>query len=379
MPAIKRILLLVVVLVLFAIFGFYISESVSQQQGLKEKIGQMILLGFRGTEVGGQSNIAKIIKDLKIGGVVLFDYDVPSASFSRNITGPEQTQKLISNLQSFSDTPLLVSVDVEGGNINRLKPEYGFVDVASAQEMGEMGASFTAQESQKLAEELKDLGFNMNFAPVVDLNLNPDNPVIGKLGRSFSANPEKVSEFASVFIKQHQEAGIISVAKHFPGHGSSSEDSHLGIADVTKTYSQKELEPYFSLQNQGLVDVVMTAHIIDRNVDENYPATMSKSFLEAILREQIGFEGVIISDDMQMGAIALNYGFEDALIRAVSAGCDMLLLSNNSKAEYDEKIAYKAVDVVFNAVKRGEISEQRIEQAFNRIFDLKQKYGILQQ
>ena len=179
-------------------------ESKLSDEELKKEIGQMIMIGFRGTEAPENSDIYKIIKDVQIGGVVLFDYDVPSNSFPRNITSPEQTKKLIFDIQKYSVTPLFISVDAEGGNVNRLKEKYGFLPVVSAEKMGEDKTSkTTGKESAKLAEELKSAGFNMNLAPVVDLNINPKNSIIGELGRSFSASPENVVNQARVFIQNH--------------------------------------------------------------------------------------------------------------------------------------------------------------------------------
>jgi len=353
-----------------------IYNNSENDEELKNKIGQMIMIGFRGTEAADDSYVANVIKNLKIGGVVLFDYDAPSKSFPRNIVNPEQTKKLIFDLQSFSSVPLFAAVDAEGGSINRLKEEYGFSDVLSAEKIGG-GIETTISESGKLALELKELGFNMNFAPVVDVNVNPGNPVIGALGRSFSSDPEKVAEHAAAFIKEHNKLNIITAAKHFPGHGSSASDTHLGAADVTDTYKDEELIPYKELQKAGLLDAAMTAHIVNRNVDKNYPATLSPDFIQKILRQEIGFKGVVISDDMQMDAIADNYGFEDAVVRAVNAGVDIVLISNNGTAEYDEQLPYKTRDIIYRAVKDGKISRERILESYNRIYNLKIKYKII--
>jgi beta-N-acetylhexosaminidase len=344
---------------------------------LKEKIGQMILVGFRGASAPADSYITNVIKDLNVGGVILFDYDVPSQSFPRNIISPSQTKKLISDLQLHAKIPLFISVDAEGGKVNRLKEKYGFLPVASAKEMAEKGVVFTASESNKLARQLKDLGFNMNFAPVVDVDANPDNPIIGLLGRSFSFNEQEVTKYAAIFVQEHKKHNVISVEKHFPGHGSSTADSHKGVVDITKTYQEKELYPYKDLQEKGLLNAVMTAHIMNKNIDPAYPATLSQHFLQSILRKEIGFNGVIISDDMNMNAIVGNYGFEDAVIRAVNAGCDILLFSNNGTEAYDEQLPYKAVDVIYKAVEEGSISKEKIEESYIRIKQLKQEFEVI--
>lgn len=356
------------------------SNTVNQETevGLKAKIGQMILLGFRGTTAPPDSSIARTIQYLNIGGVILFDYDVPSKSFPRNIINPEQTKKLISDLQTYANVPLLVSVDAEGGKVNRLQEKYGFVKILSAEAMGKDAMlKTTQQESQKLVQELKELGFNMNFAPVVDVNVNPKNPVIGVLERSFSANPQMVINNARVMIQNHRDNHIIPVAKHFPGHGSSTSDSHLGLVNITNTYQEKELLPYTQLQKEGLLDVVMTAHVMNKSIDKDYPATLSPLFIQDILRKKVGFEGVVISDDMQMNAIVDHYGFEEAMVKSINAGCDILLLSNNGTKPYDKQLAYKAVDAIYKAVQEGKITEQQIEDSYHRIFNLKKKFGIV--
>lgn len=356
------------------IFKFY--QEYKTERDLKDKIGQMMIVGFRGTEVNEDSYIAKAVRDLNLGGVVLFDKDQPSkGEITRNIVNPEQTKKLVQELKKVG--PLFISVDAEGGYINRLKEKYGFINIPTAQSMGTGTPLTTKEYSVGLAKELADIGFNVDFAPVVDLNINPENPVIGYLERSFSADPEMVYEHASNFIKGLNENGIVSAIKHFPGHGSSQSDSHLGMVDVTQTYKNEELDPYKKLISGGYSDMVMTAHIINSNIDQNYPATLSPLFLQNILRGDLGYKGVIVSDDMQMGAIIDNYGFEEAIVRAVFAGCDILIISNNNKNNYDEQAVYRAVEAIYLAVKSGEISEERINESYNRIIALKKKYNIL--
>jgi beta-N-acetylhexosaminidase len=351
--------------------------KINQDEILKEKIGQMLIIGFRGTKIATKSIIGDQIKNLGLGGVILFDYDNPSKSFPRNITSPAQTKGLITGLQSFSEIPLFISVDAEGGLVNRLKAKYGFIDFPSAQDLGDKNdLALTEKTASELGQELKDIGFNVNFAPDADVNINPDNPVIGKLERSFSGNPDEVASQAVAFIKGLHSNGIISAIKHFPGHGSSQSDSHLGLVDVTKTYQQKELIPFQKIIEQNQADMVMTAHIINTSIDQDYPATLSPLFLQNILRKQLGYKGVIVSDDMQMGAVAKNYGFKGAVIRSINAGCDLLILSNNNDS-YDENIASKAIDIIFEAVKNGQIAEGNINGSYNRILDLKKKFGLI--
>jgi beta-N-acetylhexosaminidase len=372
----KQIFLFIVIILIAIFFSPKVVEKKKENDALMEKIGQMLIVGFRGTEVNENSKIIKDINQYNIGGIILFNTDVPSKSFPRNIVSREQTKKLISDIKQLSHSSLFVSIDVEGGLINRLKEKYGFkINIPSAEDMGKDELEKTKENALLIAKELKYLGINVDFAPVVDVNINSDNPVIGYLGRSFSSDPEQVAIYASKFIEGLHEEGIISAIKHFPGHGSSTEDSHLGIVDVTKTYKQEELIPYQKLIENNYSDMVMTAHIINTNIDQDYPATLSPFFIKNILRDQLGFNGVIVSDDMHMGAIIDNYGFDEALIKAINADCDILIISNNGTI-YNENLAKEAVEIIFKAVKRGEISEEKINQSYERIQELKQKYEI---
>lgn len=343
---------------------------------LPEKLGQMLLIGFRGTAVTPDSYILKVMQQINIGGVVLFDYDVPTQSFPRNIIDPVQTKKLISSLQAEAQTPLFIAVDAEGGKINRLKEKYGFIPIPSAQETVSKKPEQAALIYTGLARQLGELGINFNLAPVVDLNLNPDNPIIGALERSFSARPEKVIELAEIFINVHRKAGVITALKHFPGHGGSRRDSHLGMVDVTQTFSARELLPFQELIERDRAYTIMTAHIINTNVDPKYPATLSPRHLKDLLRGKLGFTGVIISDDLQMEAISSYFGLEEAVIRAVNAGCDLLAIANNGKT-YTEKSVFRVFAILQQAVKQGKITRDRIEVSWQRIKNLKQKFGII--
>ncbi len=340
---------------------------------LKEKIGQMLMIGFRGTEAPADSYIAGAIAELNLGGVILFDYDAPSKSRPRNIVDWQQTQNLIANLKSYAkNEPLLVAVDAEGGLINRLKPSMGFADIDSAQDLGKEDGLVAVNEYWALAKQLRDLGFNVNFAPVIDININPKNPVIGGLERSYSSNPQTVADYAKAFVAAHRAFGILTSLKHFPGHGSSDSDSHLGLPDITESYEDEELDPYKELIKNGGADSIMTAHVINKKIDAEYPATLSPEFIDKILRRDLEFGGVVFSDDMQMGAIVDNYGFEDAIVRAINAGCDILIFSNNG-GEYDESIPRRARDIILQAVLDGRISQERINESYERIAALKSK------
>jgi beta-N-acetylhexosaminidase len=340
---------------------------------LDVKIGQMLLVGFRGFTVKQSAPIVQDIQDRQIGGVILFDYDVAQKRRKRNIQSPAQVRALVEALQGYSKTPLLVAIDYEGGKINRLREQFGFPATFSHQYFGEKNdPAFTYKEASKMAQTLADLGINLNFAPVVDVNTNPDNPIIGKLERSFSADPDIVTKHAIEYIKAHHSQKILCSLKHFPGHGSSVADSHLGMADVTETWAHLELEPYKKMIQAGEVDAIMTAHVFNKTLDPNDPATLSKPTVTGLLRKQLGFEGIVFSDDMQMKAIASHYGLETAVRKVIEAGVDILVIGNNT-GDFVPDIAERVIAIIKGLVQNGTLSEQRIEESYQRILLMKQR------
>ncbi|MBN1756497.1 glycoside hydrolase family 3 protein [bacterium] len=342
---------------------------------LRFKIGQMVMIGFRGMEVDDSDHIVADILDRHIGGVVLYDYDLPSYSYNRNIQSPDQLTELIMGLQGLDTIPLLIAIDQEGGMVNRLKESYGFPPTVSAQHLGEADCTDTTKYwSASIAQTLAGLGITLNFAPVVDLNVNPDCPVIGRKERSFSADPAAVTQHARIFVEEHHNNGVFCTLKHFPGHGSSTADSHYGVADVTGTWSDTELEPYLDFITQGECDAVMTAHIFNANLDPDYPATLSFNIITGLLRGELGFQGVVISDDLQMAAIVEHYGFRESIKKAILAGVDILLFSNNSPP-YNSQLAEEVIGVIVNLLEEGEINPEYIEESYQRIQYL--KGGIL--
>jgi beta-N-acetylhexosaminidase len=343
---------------------------------MDEKIGQMIKVGFRGMDANNQSTIAKQINSIHLGGVVLFDYDVPADTAFRNIQSPEQLRSLSSQLQSYSDTPLIIAIDQEGGKVNRLKEKFGFPSSVSAQYLGELDNMDSTRHYARLtARTLRKEGINVNLAPVVDLNTNPDNPVIGGLERSFSADPEAVTRHAQAFIEEMHTQGILTTLKHFPGHGNSEKDSHKGVVDVTKTWEKKELIPYRNLIESGHADIIMTAHIYNARLDSSYPATLSKPVITGILRDSLGFNGVVMSDDLQMGAIRKQYGLEETIRLSIQAGVDILSFANNSV--FDPQIGQKAHRIIKALIDEGTITEARIDSSYARIMKLKDRLGVL--
>ncbi len=337
------------------------------------KIGQMLMVGFRGTQVTDQSPVAKMLREYHIGGVVLFDFDVARKAYGRNITAPMQLLELTNSLRRRTEIPLLIAVDQEGGTVRRLKEKDGFPPTVSAAHLGAVdNPDSTTYYSDILARSVAVEGFNVNFAPVLDLNVNPRNPVIGGIDRSFSADPGVVERNAALLIEAHHARGVLCAIKHFPGHGSSRDDSHEGFVDVSDTWSKKELEPFAAIVRKGMADMVMTAHIFNRHLDPEYPATLSKATLDGVLRKQLGYDGVVITDDMMMKAISDGYGLETAIEKAVNAGADILLFANNTYT-FEPDIAEKAFKTLKSLVAAGRITPARIDTSWRRIMALKSR------
>ncbi len=359
---------------LFLFLSFPLPAFAAQPpDSLSIKIGQMLMIGFRGISVESSPDIAADITRRRIGGVVLFDYDVPARSPSRNITSPEQLSSLTLELHKLSKIPLFIAIDQEGGKVNRLKQSRGFPATVSAEYLGRLNnPDSTTAAALQTARTLKAMHITMNLAPVADLNANPDNPVIGKPGRSFSSNPAKVTSNLELTVSAYHNEGIIATLKHFPGHGSSTTDTHRDFTDITASWSEQELEPYRLLIGSGYNDAIMTAHVFNGKLDPLYPATLSKTTLTDLLRSKLGFKGIIVSDDMQMKAIAEHYGLETAIRLAIEAGVDILLFGNNTS--YDPAIALTATDIINSLIQQKIITPERIDQSYRRILTLKNRY-----
>lgn len=342
---------------------------------LEDQIGQMILLGFRGTTAEPESTVRRWIRDCRIGGVYLSENETPMGRTIGNIESPDQLRSLTQTLQSASRIPLFVTLDAEGGQVIRLKERYGFPPTRSAQDLGTRDdMTETRRQSAQLARTLQNVGVNLNFAPVLDLNRSPSNRALNAKQRCYSEDPDVVIRHARVVIEEHHRERIGCVLKHFPGHGSTIADSHLDLADVSDTWSPDELEPFHRLIALDLADAVMTAHVLLRRYDAEQPATLSRVILTNLLRNELKFEGVILSDDLNMGAIQRNFPYEEAVARAVEAGVDIVLNANVDR--YDDFAADKTFAVLMEHVKSGRLSRGRIEESFTRIMALKHKLGL---
>src|SRR5688572_1079011 len=351
----------------FRLTIFFVLSSIlcaaQTRDSLDIKIGQMILIGFPQAKV--DSTVLKEVREGKVGSIIIFERNIPAKNSYIDL------KKITWTYQEAAPIPLFIAIDQEGGRVNRLKEKYGFPRSLSAAKMGKYALDSVRFYGETTAATLAGLGINVNFAPVVDLASNPNNPIIATKERAFSADPDSVALFAREFIKQHRKLGIVTSLKHFPGHGSSKDDTHLGIADVTNTWNETELIPYRSLIDSGYIDAIMTAHIVNKKLDEKgLPGTLSKKITNDLLREKLHYNGVVFSDDMQMHAITKHYPLEDAILMAINGGVDILTFSNNITGS-QERAADKVHQIIRKFVENGTISKERIDQSFTRIMKLK--------
>lgn len=340
-------------------------EGLIANMTLEQKVGQMFFCAFRKDNSGNEiveinDDIKKIIKDCGIGGVVLF---------SENIYDTQQVTDFINELQNETDIALFIGIDEEGGRVIRTDA-LDVPRIPSALNIGKTGDAQNAYNAAKtIAGYLSPLGFNVDFAPVADVFTNPSNTVIGD--RAFSSDPDIASVMVKYFTEGLLENKILPVLKHFPGHGDTSEDSHYGVAVNKKTLaelSECEFIPFKS----GIAanaPFVMAGHISTPNINgNNLPAIFSSFLLQGILRKELGFNGIIITDSLDMGAITNNYTSEETVVNAILAGVDMLLIPE------DFNNAYYGV---INAVKSGEVTEERINESVRRILTVKYNAGLI--
>ena len=347
----------------------FVSHGFAQVgDSLDFKIGQLILIGMPGAEV--DTAVLREVRTGKVGSLILFEKNIPKTNSFAGL------KKMTSTYQKSAPVPLFIGIDQEGGKVNRLKEKYGFPRSISAAAIGKSKSVDSARfYAESTAATLAGLGINVNFAPVVDLAIEPNNPAIVKPERSYSANEDTVVMYAKEVVMQHRKYGVTTVLKHFPGHGSTKDDTHLGMADVTNTWKERELTPYKLLISRGYADAIMTAHIVNKNLDKNgNPGTLSKPILDGILRKKLGYNGVVFSDDMQMHAIAKQYGLEEAIKLAVNAGVDIMCFSNNIQGT-EERTVDKVHAIIKQFVANGEIPKERIEESYRRIMKLKSRLG----
>jgi beta-N-acetylhexosaminidase len=347
-------------------------KVLSLEKTLDEKIGSMLMVGFMGTSAPKNSQICQDIQNYNLAGVILFDMNPVNHSQPKNIATKYQVTKLTKELQACSkDGKLLISVDQEGGKVQRLKRKYGFYGkFPKAKDVVKLSDKKVREHYEKMGAELMSVGINYNLAPDVDLAINRKNHVIYGLGRSFGSDPKQVAHYANIFMNAMHDNGVLTSLKHFPGHGSSMGDTHKGFVDVTKLWKQKELEPYRLLA--GSADTVMVAHVFNKKLDAKYPATLSAKTVNGKLRQEFGFNGVVITDDLQMGAINKKYGLRNTLKLAINAGNDILLFGNQLSVKSMVKTR-TLVNTVKGLVNSGEVRLADIEKSNERLERLKGK------
>lgn len=337
-------------------------------------IGQHFILGFQGHEVAENNPIYADITQRNLGGVILFDKFLFGNKNLNNIHSPDQLRNLCQGLQSATTQKLLITVDQEGGKVCRLKEKHGFPAMPSAEVMGrDKDYKLTYEVARQTGELLAELGINCDFAPVADVNINSVNPVIGSLGRSFSSVPKRVAMHCMAWLDGLQDHGVLGCMKHFPGHGSSMLDSHHGCVDISKSWQEKELHPYKHIIPTGKAKAIMMGHLFLHQFDKKYPASLSRIMILELLRKRLKFNGLVITDDLQMRGITIKYGLLEAVVHALAAGADLIIIGNN--LDYDPDILEKAISRIKTAMAKGIISEESLHQSYQRIIALKDTFN----
>lgn len=336
-------------------------KALLSQMTIEEKVGQMFIVGVEGSTLN--DSIKEMARDYHVGGFIFMGKSVKSTS---------QLLKLLNAVKianSNNKIPLFLSIDQEGGRVDRLPVEFN--RFPTNREIGRINSEELSYNiGSTLAYEIGSFGFNMDFAPVLDVDTNPKNTVIGD--RAFSTSPKVVSSLGVETMKGLQDGNVISVGKHFPGHGDTTVDSHVGLPKVNKDLKQlasSELIP-FKKAIENNVDGIMIAHILLPKIDSKYPATLSKTVISDILRGQLGFKGIVITDDMTMGAIAKNYKIGAAAVSSIEAGSDIILIAHDYNKGRD------AITSIIKEVNNGNISMDRIDESLYRILKLKKKYNL---
>lgn len=328
---------------------------------IRKQVGQLFLVGFEGHAV--PDDFKKAVQEFNLGGTIYF---------RRNAESPVQLAMLSNQLQwecRAKESPqLLISIDHEGGKVNRLSAP--FTQFPGMDLVGEIGSPKLAFHlGLAMGEELSAVGVNVNFAPVADVLTNPSNPIMA--GRAFSSDPEVCAKMGSGVCRGLQKSNVAAVAKHFPGHGDTSEDSHLTLPVVDRSKEECEKIEFIPFRRliRSRVEAVMTAHLINKSLDPDRPATLSPLIINDLLRAQLRFQKVVFSDDMEMKAISDNYGVEESAVLAIQAGCDMLIYRG------DAGFPVAAYEALVKAVEDKRISKERIEISVQRILNLKKVYA----
>lgn len=331
-------------------------------QSIHDLAGRVIMMGFRGATL--ESPFSEELVDLGLAGVILFDEDVSAGSHHRNVLSSEQLAALTAQLRT-AVPDLLIAIDQEGGHVARLNPRNGHQAFPSAADCAAGGVDSTRTSAELMATALQAGGINVNFAPCVDVNITSENPIIGALGRSYSTDAAAVIDHAGAFVEAHRCRGVACALKHFPGHGSSTADTHLQAVDITRTFQQDELEPYKKMCDMPGVAMVMTGHLRHDGRDAEHPATLSQAWISEVLRNELNYDGVIVTDGMDMAAVAAHYTLEERVALALNAGVDLLLFGNN--LVYDPQRPRQVVTAVVSAVTGGRVPLECLKQHANRV------------
>lgn len=352
----------------FLAMALTLSAAPAFAQSLEEMAGQMIVVGFGGDDVSDASvkNLTAEIATSGIGGVMYLKVNVKSRA-----AVVEMNEAFLAaapnGLRPF------ITLDQEGGLVERLTKAVGFTEIPDAATVARTTPVTEVRPLyNKQANAIAEWGFSVNFAPVVDLDRNPENKVIGKNGRAFGKGANTVTVYAEQVIAAHHQFGLLTSIKHFPGHGSSTSDSHEGYTDITRTWSDEELGPYRQLIEGGYSDMVMVGHLVNSNYSAE-PASLSPEWIDGVLRSELGFTGVVISDDLEMGAIRQHYDLEETVVRAVRAGVDVLLFSNTAKPRASLPREIRAILIA--EAEADPAFRARIEESYRRIVALKSRIG----
>jgi beta-N-acetylhexosaminidase len=351
---------------LAASLGAIAGPSFAGARGLvsDSAIGQMLVLGFSGdaADAPGARRLAAHVAAGHVGGVCFLGHNAHSRA------GVEGLARLFGTAGARNRT--LIAIDHEGGAVQRLGPKLGYPYIPAARDVAANVGPDRAQSLYRaVAQEMRKAGFNLNLAPVVDLGFEPRNPAVTYWGRTFGKDGATVAQYAAAFIAGHRQAGVLTTVKHFPGHGSTLVDSHDQIVDLTPTWREDELTPYRILARAGMIDVVMSGHLAHADLTGGEPATLSRKAVETVLRESIGYQGVVMTDDLDMAAIRTKYSLKDAVIKAVTAGNDLILLSNSLDPDPDLPIT--VIGWIRAAIAAGQIPAGRIEQSAARLAALR--------
>lgn len=341
--------------------------AAGNEPSVEEMAGAMIMVGFHGTEA--PQSVMSAVAAGRLGGVILFDRSPGRKGELYNIQSPEQVRNMVASLQKAAPRMLLVAVDQEGGKVRRLKPERGFHPLPAAEVMGRMNAKEVRELGFQAGREMASLGINVNLAPVADLRRSTDSPGLGNAGRLFGSDSSQVTRQALAFADGLYRAGVLPALKHFPGLGSAGKDSHHELPDITKSWNQEELLPYVEAFRRGWPGMVLVAHVYHRELDAMLPSSLSPSVVDSLLRRRLGWDGVVISDDLQMGAVAKGRSLEERVRLALLAGNDILLFGNN--LSYDPLLHEKVFQAVMDLVKEGAVTPERLKTSWTRIEKMK--------